>query len=202
MSTSTSEPTEPKGSEPSSKPKPLCLCGHSKGVHPVSACATCACLHYEADAPKCAHESWEVTSERLDLAAMKWSKSRRCADCGGELDDVLEDEPTFVLGAPNDGGHFWGRNHPSAGLACLRCGLAHKFWSGDPCPKHGEGEPEQKAPPRRPPYAVTYATRSRDFQVLTPGDCSVSVVDGALVIQHIEPVTGVTAVQPYYTKEG
>jgi len=30
--------------------------------------------------------------------------------------------------------HDWRHATPEAGLTCSRCGLAHKFWSGEPCP--------------------------------------------------------------------
>ncbi|MEU3522313.1 hypothetical protein AB0E62_00295 [Streptomyces sp. NPDC038707] len=51
----------------------------------------------EEQAP-CPHESWDVTSEWGDKDEQgeptgKWWKSRRCNDCGEDLDKVLEDEP-------------------------------------------------------------------------------------------------------------
>lgn len=39
--------------------------------------------------------------------------------------------------------HDWHHPTPDAGLVCRRCKLAHKFWSGDPCP----AVPETDCPP-------------------------------------------------------
>lgn len=55
----------------------------------------------EEQAP-CPHESWDVTSEWGDKDADgkftgQWWKTRRCNDCGEDLDNVLEDEPHWDL---------------------------------------------------------------------------------------------------------
>ncbi|WP_328638436.1 hypothetical protein [Streptomyces canus] len=44
---------------------------------------------------RCAHESWEVTSEYRDHATGLWVQSRRCADCPESLPTVTRPRPHF-----------------------------------------------------------------------------------------------------------
>jgi hypothetical protein len=89
-----------------------CGCGHVQGEHRtfiMGGCRNCRCKTFalppeeppmtpeeEEEAP-CPHESWDVTGEHRDLLTRKWVKSRRCNDCGEDLDNVLEGEPHWVL---------------------------------------------------------------------------------------------------------
>lgn len=54
-----------------------------------------------------------------------------------------------------------------------------------------------KAAPPRPPFLVAYATGSGALNELAlPGEASVAVVDGSLVISHASGVLGIASVKP------
>lgn len=140
----------------------------------------------EEEAAPCPHESWDVTSEWPEVTfeqtpTGKWWKSRRCNDCGEDLDNVLEDEPHWDL-------------QPVEGPPCSEV----EGCDGECCAK----APPPPQPGRRPPYAVAYSVQGHLYEVALPGDATVRAVDGALVIQHrLGPVAGIVQVLPVINEE-
>lgn len=181
----------------------------------------------EEEEAGCPHESWDVTGEHRDPLIRKWVKSRRCNDCGEDLDNVLEDEPHWDLqpadpsppqpeeppcggwgGCTLPRGHNRGQadipeNHEPPPPVCKFEEGCHRV---NPCaPGCAVGAARAPSPPqpgRRPPYAVSYSVQGHLYEVALPGDATVRAVDGALVIQHhLGPVAAICQVLPVINEE-
>lgn len=105
-------------------------------------------------------------------------------------------EDCGVCGEPHDsmdcpGPPIRGCDHPDGcqfqGAGCLRM-----------CAYEGMFRPESSAPaPRRPPYAVAYATEGgAQYEIALPGDASVRAEDGALIVTHDSAVLALSHVRP------
>jgi hypothetical protein len=91
------------------------------------------------------------------------------------------------------------------GAACVRKDGCPNHLAGD-C-EHGcrqaaddltrLGEEMEAEPPRRPPYAVAYATEGgAQYEIALPGDATIRAVDGALIITHAGAILALTQARP------
>jgi hypothetical protein len=67
----------------------------------------------------------------------------------------------------------------------------------DVCCSAPEQHIQVDPPPRRPPYAVAYATEDgTQYEVALPGDATIRAEGGALIVTHASAVQGLTQARP------
>ncbi|MGN6128500.1 MAG: hypothetical protein ACTHON_18230 [Humibacter sp.] len=100
--------------------------------------------------------------------------------------------------------HEWGDWHrvPSPGDShyenrqCARC----RAWDNENLRilrRNSQATKSEAQPPRRPPYAVAYATDDgTQYEVALPGDATVCAHEGALVITHGSAVQALLQIRP------
>jgi hypothetical protein len=82
---------------------------------------------------------------------------------------------------------------PEPESGCPHCGADHAW--GD-CLAYEEAVREAE-PPRRPPYAVAYATEGgAQYEIALPGDATIRAEGGALIITHASAVQALTQARP------
>lgn len=175
------EETEPKVSA-SSPQADVCECDHMRGTHlldgmPGCAFYGCKCAAFRLQEPPMTPEEEERAPE--DCAHIgsretggqsippRWSDFH-CDDCGASWRQHWDrkGEPSEPLEDPYEGEQG----------NCL----------------HGM-EPETT---RRPPYAVQYTAGDRAYEALLPGDCTIRLTAGGLLIEHPQGVDSLTVVAP------
>jgi hypothetical protein len=143
-----------------------------------------------------------------------------CRLAGGCPKHPILESPDSASSSPDDpcecGQKRYAHTDDVAG-ACVECpaGMSlawrHEFapaepecyhpedWPGEcPClPSCGCCKATPVSAPRRPPYAVAYATvGGAQYEIALPGDASVRAVDGALIITHDSAVLALSHVRP------
>lgn len=191
-------------------------CWHYRSEIPGDECCVCEKRQLDdppADAetagePECSHESWEV-----------YGTWRKCADCRHEWDepeapttaqeatmqeltDLRQEMEAIELKVPEEplchscgqrAGTWFDRSvcaEPCGSMhdRCSNCGAV----TGDACLNEAPTEP-----PRRPPYAVAYATEGgAQYEIALPGDATIRAHEGALIITHASAVLALTQARP------
>lgn len=182
-----SDRTEPKGSASSSPDDKCATCGHWRRSHDSGTCFPCPhdkSRHVYVPAEPEAHEhDWTDWGAVYHGGHIQWRECRGCkhTEARTEGHSCPECDPEPEASKP------W---------LCGDCGaevLAGQDW----CRNCGDVKSEPVPPMPRPPFLVAYATGSGALNELAlPGEASVAVVDGSLVISHASGVLGIASVKP------
>jgi hypothetical protein len=199
---------EPPGSASSSLDE-LCQCGHPRRRHlepPGAQCVACSgdeerswrhdFVPAEPEAPTAAQDAAmdELTHLRQEMEA---SESECLCSSGSPENYEGPQRDCPIHGEPEAP-----EPYAKEDWICGDCGEnvpAGQDWCAAPdCEEVARQRLAKEAqPPRRPPYAVAYATEGgAQYEIALPGDATIRAEGGALIITHASAVLALTQARP------
>lgn len=169
--------TEPPGSASSSPDEDCATCGHWRDSHNTIGDHCNVCHTIDSASRRCIHDFVPAEPE-APTAAQEAAMD--------ELTHLRQEMEATEPEAP-ECGPCGQCPHPADEHSIYGC--------ADDCAC--EWMPPKTQPPRRPPYAVAYATEGgAQYEIALPGDATVRAVNGALVITHASAVLALTQARP------
>jgi hypothetical protein len=165
----------------------LCSCGHEQQDHTTSGyCNGCEdeCENRSGHYPSECDEPQAPEGPEGDPYA---GEAGNCANCTSTRPLAAPEGPEYTPCVAC--GHIEPEHEPDGNLC---------FVDGCDCNAY-RTKPDFVLPPEappRPPYAVAYSVGGRLFEAWLPGDATAVAEDGALKIQHADPVIGIVRVAP------
>lgn len=182
---------------------PCTACGHVYNWHFSSGSKTCTAHQGECGCPGFAWEPPDSASSSPDEQCGRCPHAEfehgqfSCRACLNE-DRGSDSVHAFAPAEPKAPEC----EHPRPYNYGLRNGPpVRRFWLCQDCKARWETVGDEIAPeaepPRRPPYAVAYATEDgMQYEVALPGDATVCAQQGALVITHGSAVQALIQIRP------
>lgn len=162
-------PAEPEADEPCLTQSPEGLCAGTRR-HPGD--CTPNADDIALPEPEAHEHDWSEWGAVYHGLAKQW---RKCAGCTAT---ESRPEPEALVCSHDD----WERDAQDLPQRCRDCGF----------------EPESPgSPPRRPAYAVAYATKDGVlYEIALPGDATIRAENGALIITHASAIAALTQARP------
>lgn len=175
------EPVEEPPGSASSSPDERCKCDHSRRHHSASRCTLCTL--FDTEDPRAKHAFAPADAETAVEPEAPTAAQEAAMD---ELTHLRQEMEATEPEAP-ECGPCGQCPHPADEHSIYGC--------ADDCAC--EWMPPKAQPPRRPPYAVAYATEGgAQYEIALPGDATIRAEAGALIVTHASAVTALTQARP------